>query len=409
MVEQEKIKQINPSRLISGWELIFIRFLLRFRIFQIGIRKYRNPVKALMGLKRMVDFRRSLHVNKLTRFVNSNNRYFFALNVPGWPSKSFDTFIDSMFDRNEPEIPKRHLLSLMFAITKKCPLKCEHCFEWDRLNGNEKLSVDDIKVIIKKFQERGGLGQIQFSGGEPLQRFDDLIIAAKTAKKSTDFWVITSGYRLNEDKAKQLKEAGFSGVNISLDHWDGDMHDTFRGMPGSYTWVEKACENTKKEGLVLALTLCATKAFTSKKNLWKYADYAKKLGASFVQILEPKAVGHYAGKNVDISNEQQLIIENFFLKINGKKKFQGYPIFQYPAHHQRKIGCFGSGDMYMYVDSNGNAHACPFCQTVSGNCVSDLVDNTIKKMQEKGCPRNQNNSTNADEMNNFQSYNTYTP
>ena len=148
MVEQEKIQQINPSRFISGLELSFIRFLLRFRIFQIGIRKYRNPVKALMGLKRMVDFRRSLHANKLTRFVKSNNRYFFALNVPGWPSKSFDTFIDSMFDRNKPEIPKQHLLSLMFAITKKCPLKCEHCFEWDRLNGNEKLSVDDMKVII---------------------------------------------------------------------------------------------------------------------------------------------------------------------------------------------------------------------------------------------------------------------
>ena len=72
-----------------------------------------------MGLKRMVDFRKSLNVTKLTRFVKSNNRYFFGLNVPGWPSKSFDTFIDSMFDRDEPEKPKQHLLSLMFAITKK--------------------------------------------------------------------------------------------------------------------------------------------------------------------------------------------------------------------------------------------------------------------------------------------------
>ena len=389
MVKQRKIQQINSSRLISGWELIFIRFLLRFRIFQIGIRKYRNPVKAFIGLKQMIDFRRSLHVNKLTRFVNSNNRYFFALNVPGWPSKSFDTFIESMFDRNEPEIPKQHLLSLMFAITKKCPLKCEHCFEWDRLNGREKLSVNDMKVIIKKFQERGGLGQIQFSGGEPLQRFDDLIIAAKTAKKSTDFWVITSGYGLNKDKTEKLKKAGFSGVNISLDHWDEKMHDTFRGMPGSYAWVEKACKNTKEEGLVLALTLCATKAFTSKKNLWKYADFAKKLGANFVQILEPKAVGHYRGKNVDLSFEQQLMIENFFLDVNGKKEHKDYPIFQYPAHHQRKVGCFGAGDMYMYVDSNGSAHACPFCQTTSGNCIDESIDNTIEKIQKKGCPASQ--------------------
>ena len=101
-------------------------------------------------------------------------------------------------------------------------------------------------------------------------------------------------------------------------------------------------------------------------------------------------------------------IESFFLDVNGKKEHKDYPIFQYPAHHQRKIGCFGSGDMYMYVDSNGNAHACPFCQTVSGNCVSDSVDNTIKKMQEKGCPRNQNKSTNLDEIYTFQRNDTYT-
>ena len=46
-----------------------------------------------------------------------------------------------------------------------------------------------------------------------LQRFDDLI---------SD---ITSGYGLNKDKAvkKVLKKI-----------IDGNMHDTFRGMPGSY-------------------------------------------------------------------------------------------------------------------------------------------------------------------------------
>ena len=111
-------------------------------------------------------------------------------------------------------------------------------------------------------------------------------------------------------------------MNISLDHWDENMHDTFRGMPGSYAWVEKACKNTKEEGLVLALTLCATKAFTSKKNLWKYADFAKKLGANFVQILEPKAVGHYRGKNVDLSFEQQLMIESFLKILMAKRNIK---------------------------------------------------------------------------------------
>ena len=60
----------------------------------------------------------------------------------------------------------------------------------------------------------------------------------------------------------------------------------------------------------------------------------------------------------------------------------------------------------MYVDSNGNAHACPFCQTVSGNCITESIDNAIIKMQEKGCPRNQNDVTKTNEINNPVSYNS---
>ena len=62
----------------------------------------------------------------------------------------------------------------------------------------------------------------------------------------------------------------------------------------------------------MVLTICATKVVTSKKKLWKYADFAKKLGANFIQILEPKAVGNYRVKNIDFSFEQQLMIESFF-------------------------------------------------------------------------------------------------
>ena len=375
----------SPSRSVSGFEFIVIKTLLRLHIFQIGLKKYHNPIKALLGLKKMIDFRRSLNVNKLNRFIKSNGRYFFALNVPGWPSKSFDVFIDSLYARRDTvKDDNSHLLSIIFAITKKCPLRCEHCFEWDRLNKTETLSINDLHQITNKFQNRG-LGQIQFSGGEPLQRFDDLISVSKLAKKGTDFWVLTSGYGLNNAKAKQLQETGFTGVNISLDHWDPATHDAFRGMPNSYNWVEQAAENVQKEGLVLALTLCATKTFTNNENLWKYAELAKKIGAGFVQILEPKAVGHYNGKDVDLTLDQQLIIEKFFLEINGIKKFSDYPIFQYPAHHQRKTGCFGAGDLYMYVDSNGDAHACPFCQNKVGNCISGSIDNTISEMRARGC------------------------
>jgi len=44
--------------------------------------------------------------------------------------------------------------------------------------------------------------------------------------------------------------------------------------------------------------------------------------------------------------------------------------------------------------------------TVSGNCNLESIDTTILKMQAKGCPRNQNHSVQAPEINNVGIYNS---
>ena len=374
------------SEMVNGIEFIVIRILLQLRTFQIGLKSYRNPLIAIIGLKKLIDFRRSIHGNvKLNRVVKSDGRYFFALNVPGWPSKAFDQFMENSLNRVYSFRPEnKHLQTMIFAITKKCPLRCEHCFEWNTLNDKEVLTLDDLHMITERFQDRG-IGQIQFSGGEPLQRIDDLISVLKVAEKETDFWILTSGYGLNIEKAHLLKEAGLTGVDVSLDHWDPDAHNAFRGLPNSYQWVEQASANVRKVDLVLGLTLCATKSFVTEENLWRYADLTRQLGAGFVQILEPRAVGHYAGKAVDLSSDQQALIEKFYLEINRNKKYIDYPTFMYPAYHQREIECFGAGDRYVYVDADGDAHACPFCQNKVGNCISDSIDNTISEMRVRGC------------------------
>ncbi len=377
--------------MLSGIQYLMVKVRLRRRIFQIGLKSYGNPVKALIGLKKLIDFRREIGGNvKLNRAVQSGGRYFFALNIPGWPSKAFDLFMENSLNKVYAFKPDNgDLQTMIFAITKKCPLRCEHCYEWDTLNMEDVLSRSDLHLITQQFQERG-IGQIQFSGGEPLQRMDDLKSIIEKARDETDFWILSSGYGLTLEKAQSLKYSGLTGVDISLDHWDPDAHNAFRGLPNSYKWVEQASANVRKVDLVLGLTLCATKSFVTKENLLRYADLTKKLGAGFVQILEPRSVGHYAGKNVDLSADQQKIIENFYIEINGTNKYSNYPTFMYPAYHQRKIGCFGSGERYLYVDAEGDIHPCPFCQKKSGNCLSEPFDSIVENMKSKGCHKYEN-------------------
>jgi len=117
----------------------------------------------------------------------------------------------------------------------------------------------------------------------------------------------------------------------------------------------------------------------------QYAELAKSMGVSFIQMLEPRAVGHYDGKDVLLDAVHTRILEEFYLKMNYRRKFRKYPIVCYHGYYQRRTGCFGSGNRSVYVDTDGDLHACPFCRTKMGNALIDDLDETIGQLAAAGC------------------------
>ena len=236
--------------------------MVRSNIIFLALILYRDPVKAGKALKLLLRKRAAFSgTSGLSRFFYANGRVFFDPNNPGWPSKSFNRFIINELNNSLPyKNTHSRLTTIIFSITKRCPLSCQHCFEWDRLDNKESLSSEDIKTILLKFQKYG-ISQIQIGGGEPMSRFSDLINILNTAGKGTDFWLLTSGYRLTLEKARELKKAGLTGVRISLDHWDKDKHNAFRGSDKAFDWVIQAAENSRNAGLVMGFRLVLQKNF----------------------------------------------------------------------------------------------------------------------------------------------------
>ena len=110
-------------------------------------------------------------------------------------------------NRIVPFRPQQTTLNMVFlAITKKCPLACEHCFEWEALNQKRKLTLPDLHALVRTFQDQGDT-QIFFSGGEPMLRVHDLLEVLPAARPGTDFWVITSGFNFTRQNAEKLKHA----------------------------------------------------------------------------------------------------------------------------------------------------------------------------------------------------------
>ena len=373
----------HHNRQVSGLHKTVIKYGMWVNILIVAIWKYKNVASALKKIRLLSKAKDAYRgENKLLKYSLAGNRYFFSYNAPGWPSKSFNRYIQhqlSQFDDNTTI----SLHTLIFGITKKCGFKCEHCFEWENLNKPETLAKEDVSSVIKNFRNLG-VSIVQFSGGEPLNRLADITDIVQDFT-GIDFWIYTSGYHLTNDKAAQLKKAGLTGITISLDHWLPELHDSFRGKKGSFEWVEKAAQHTVANNLILCLSLCATNEFISQENLSNYIELAKNLNASFIQILEPKAVGHYAGKNVSLSEEKIRLLEHFYEKINFNRLYKNYPTIIYHGFYSRRVGCSGAGKDYLYVDMDGFAHDCPFCQKKIFNVLQGDVEEQLTRMRTLGC------------------------
>jgi MoaA/NifB/PqqE/SkfB family radical SAM enzyme len=374
------------SPIIHSQRARFIRMAIKVSILKLALKTYNNPITAFKVLQTLFKREQRFHLNSESpRYIKSGSSFFWDCDFPGWPSKTFDNYIIKEFKRSElKESIKKPLQTIIFAITNRCPLKCAHCFEWDKLSTVDKLSLNELKQILIKIQDLD-IYHIQLSGGEPLVRFEDMIELMKYANPLTNFWLLTSGFGLTNEKASLLKGAGLTGANISLDHWNEIYHNEFRNNNSAYKWVAEAVENCQKNDIIVSLSLCATKQFISEDNLWNYVRLAKEWKVEFIRILEPRNVGRYVNSNSELESAHINILEAFYHKLRSDKNLRDYPILVYPGYYQRRIGCVGAGNRYLYIDSNADIHACPFCLNKQGNALDDSFESMLIHLKESKC------------------------
>jgi Molybdenum cofactor biosynthesis enzyme len=180
-----------------------IKFLIWVNVLAIALLKTKNIKKAfksLMQLRAARNQYRNQHVP--LKYVKTGRRYFVNYNTPAFPSKAFNRYVSHLLNRFS-DIPGS-LNTLVFAITRKCGFQCEHCCEWEVLNKPEVLSKEMLLAIVQRFHQLG-VSQVQLSGGEPLNRFSDILFLLDNAPKGVDFWIYTSGFKMTPGKARLLK------------------------------------------------------------------------------------------------------------------------------------------------------------------------------------------------------------
>ncbi|THU40983.1 radical SAM protein [Niastella caeni] len=366
---------------------LLINWAIKCNIFWLAILWLRRPGTIWKVYRKMIKTRNAIWDGNMTKIYKVDGRYHYSLYAPGWPSKAYNNVIKrELLRHTHPDLSAEKPSFIFLAITRKCPMRCEHCFEWDNLNQKESFTKEDLLQTVKLYQQQEVL-QIHFSGGEPMVRIKDLLdIIAFTSKKS-ECWVLTSGFNMTAQNARLLKQAGCRGVVVSIDHYIPELHNLFRGHAHSFSMAVQAVDVAKRAGLVTALSVCGTRQFITQGSLLPYMDFARQLGVQFVQVLEPVQIGHYENQQVLLEETHIQQLEQLFLQVNHAPEYRKYPTLLYHGFHQRRIGCF-SGSRSVYIDSAGDVHACPFCHTRSFNIIDHIRSGQHALPQkENQCPR----------------------
>lgn len=116
----------------------------------------------------------------------------------------------------------RKINYLRLSVTDRCNFRCVYCMNEDIqfMPRQRLLSLEEMHYIAQAFAELG-VTKIRLTGGEPLVRNDAIKLAQDLAsiERIKTLAITTNGSKLVR-YAKDLKQAGVSRLNISLDTLD---------------------------------------------------------------------------------------------------------------------------------------------------------------------------------------------
>jgi 12,18-didecarboxysiroheme deacetylase len=171
------------------------------------------------------------------------------------------------YGRDSARLPS-HLLQfskdkkpvVIWNITKKCNLNCQHCYTATSTSFEHELSLKEGRKLIDDLSTFA-CPVIIFSGGEPLLRPDLPELAEYAVSKGIRAVISTNGTLICKETAEKFKKIGISYIGISVDGLR-EVHDRFRGHQGAFDDTMDGIRCCTNAGLKVGLrfTVCRKNA-----------------------------------------------------------------------------------------------------------------------------------------------------
>nr|WP_232726729.1 GTP 3',8-cyclase MoaA [Helicobacter pylori] len=162
------------------------------------------------------------------------------------------------------------------SVTKQCNFRCRYCMPatpLDFFDDEELLPLDNVLEFLKIAIDEG-VKKIRITGGEPLLRkgLDEFIAKLHAYNKEVALVLSTNGFLLKK-MARDLKNAGLSRVNVSLDSLKIDRVLKISQKDALKNTLE-GIEESLRVGLKLKLNTVVIKSVNDDEIL-ELLEYAK--------------------------------------------------------------------------------------------------------------------------------------
>ena len=257
---------------------------------------------------------------------------------------------------------------LRISVTDRCNFRCIYCMPEEGVCPLSHFDILRIEEIARVVRVAAGMGvrSVRLTGGEPLVRRGIVDLVREVARTpGIENVSMTTNGALLPALADDLRQAGLSRVNISLDTMDADQFRfvTRRGELGqTLSGIEAA--------LAAGFDPVKVNAVTVRRLDQDFLAFAR-LSADrplHVRFIEYMPVGKSAGVDGCGWGPQDVVpSEEVFARINEQAAEQGLPLLE-PADGHEPVG-WGPARYYRFPDALGTVgFISPLSNHFCGRC-----------------------------------------
>src|SRR5438874_5274697 len=127
--------------------------------------------------------------------------------------------------------PERRSGYVVWEITLKCNLACQHCGSRAGDAREKELTTEEAFDLVRQLAD-SGITEVTLIGGEAYLRPDWLQLIDAIDKAGMLATMVTGGYGISRGTAQKMKDSGLQSVSVSIDGLE-KTHDFLRGVKGS--------------------------------------------------------------------------------------------------------------------------------------------------------------------------------